>query len=89
MTPYIYIYTYKREEASFGGLIGGRGSKGTSSEKFASPLLLIRFALYPPSGRLVNIFSKGVSIGRGERRRYLSSRGELNSVGNSVAETSI
>ena len=40
---YIYIYTYIYINASFGGLIG---FEGTSSEKFTSPVLLIRFALY-------------------------------------------
>lgn len=42
-TSCIYIYTYIYINASFGGLIG---FEGTSSEKFTSPVLLIRFALY-------------------------------------------
>lgn len=40
---YIYIHIYIHINASFGGLIG---FEGTSSEKFTSPVLLIRFALY-------------------------------------------
>lgn len=57
-TSCIYIYTYIYINASFGGLIG---FEGTSSEKFTSPVLLIRF---PQEGGLLIFFPKVGSFDR-------------------------
>lgn len=74
-TSYTHTHIYTYINACFGGLIG---FEGTSSEKFTSPVLLIRFALYSlgggGGGGLLIFFPKVGSIGRSETPLSVQSR---------------